>query len=97
MSFDRFKMFAGFYRAFSSEAYKDTMRAVEHLASSNLLLLERKPEEERREILAKAQSLTEKLSDAVANEAPMVASLALLTAVRVYERFIQEQADRYRK
>jgi hypothetical protein len=95
MEISKWKLFGGYFRAYSSEAYKDTMRAVEHLVSASLLLLDRKPAEERREILAKAQALTEKLSDAIANESPMVGALALLTAVRVHERLIQEQANRH--
>jgi hypothetical protein len=63
-----------------------------NLASASLLLLDGKPEEEKREILAKAQALTERLSDAIAKEAPMVGALAVLTAARVHERLIQEQA-----
>jgi hypothetical protein len=94
MKIGKLKLFGGYFRAYSSEAYQDTMRAFEHLASASLLLLDRKSEEERREILAKAKDLTEKLSDVVANEIPMVGALALLTAVRVHERLIQEQANK---
>lgn len=72
MEIGRLKLFGGYFRAYSSESYKGTMRAVEHLASTSLLLLDRKSEVEKREILAKAQALTEKLSDVVASEAPMV-------------------------
>jgi hypothetical protein len=69
------------------------MRAVEHLASTSLLLLGRKPEEERREILAKAQGLTEKLSCTVGEEAPLIGTLALLTAIRIHEGLIQQQGE----
>jgi hypothetical protein len=94
MGIGKLKLFGEYFHAYSSEAYSDTMRAAEHLASSCLLLLARKPEVERRDILAKAQDLTEKLSVAVANEAPTIGALALLTAVRVHERLIQQQAEK---
>ena len=97
MEISKLKLFGEYFRAFSSEAYEDTVRAADHLASTSLLLLDRKPEEERREILAKAQALTERISAAVANETPMVGALALLTAVRVHERLIQEQANKHPK
>ncbi|MGB9204056.1 MAG: hypothetical protein WCB94_08825 [Terriglobales bacterium] len=95
MEISKLNLLGGYFRAYSSEAYKDTLRTVEHLASTSLLLLERKSEAEKRDILAKAQALTEKLSDTVANESPLVGVLALLTAVRVHERLIQEQANKH--
>ena len=77
--------------------YQDTMRAVERLASESLVLLDSKPEEERKAILARAQELTEKLSEVVGCDTPLVASVALLTEIRVLERLIQQQADKHRR
>jgi hypothetical protein len=92
MALGKWKEFGAYWRAYSSEWYKETTRAAEHLASSSLTLLENKPEEERRIILSKAQSLSEKLTNVVASEAPMVGAVALMTALRVHEQLIQEQA-----
>jgi hypothetical protein len=94
MKIGNFKLFGEYFRAYSSEAYNETMHAFETLASASLLLLDRKPEEERRQILAKAQEITQELLELVANESPMVGALGLLTAVRVHERLIQERAKK---
>jgi hypothetical protein len=72
------------------------MHAVERLARETMLLLDGKPEGERREILAKAQNLTEKLTDLAALEQPMVSVLGLLTAVRVYEQLLQQEAGKHK-
>lgn len=40
MLLDKLQLFGGYFRAYSSEPYEDTMRATENLASSSLLLLE---------------------------------------------------------
>jgi len=92
MNLGKWKLFGSYYRTYSSEAYNDTMRATEQLARDSILVLNRKPEDERREILAKAQCLTEKISETFENEAPMVAALGLLTAIRVLEQMIKNQA-----
>jgi hypothetical protein len=88
----RWKMFGTYFRAYSSDAYKDTVRAVENLAGSSMALLDNKTEEERRALLSKAESLTEKVFDAVETETPLVVALALMTALRAHEHFIQQQA-----
>jgi|ERR1039458_6609414 hypothetical protein len=92
MALGKWKMFGSYFRAYSSEAYEDTMRAVENLAGSSLALLNNKPQEERRAILSKAESLTEKVFDAVETETPLVVALALMAALCAHERLIQEQA-----
>lgn len=96
MNLGKWKLFSAYRRVYASEAYDETMRATEQLARDSLLLLDRKPEEERREVLAKAQSLTEKISETFENEAPMVAALGLLTAIRVLDRTIKDQAAQLR-
>jgi hypothetical protein len=73
------------------------MRAAENLAGSSLALLDNKPEEERRTILSKAESLTEKVFDVVETETPLVVALALLTALRAHEHLIQRQARENRQ
>jgi hypothetical protein len=88
----KWKMFGSFFRAYSSEAYEDTVRAVENLAGFSLALLDTKPDEERRAILSKAEILTEKVFDAVETETPLVVALALMTALRAHEHLIQQQA-----
>jgi hypothetical protein len=92
MSLGKWKLFGGYHRAYSSEAYKDTMRAVEHLASNTLLLLDSKPADEQ-SILTKARSLSDKLADVAGTETPLVVALAFLTSIRVLERVIQQQAN----
>jgi hypothetical protein len=52
---DKLKVCGEYFRAYSSEAYDDTIRATKKLASTSLLLLQRKTEEERREMLAKGK------------------------------------------
>jgi len=89
----KWKMFGQFYRVHNSETYKDTMRSVDKLASTSLMLLNRKSAEEQREILARAESLTEKINDAVAEEIPLVIVLSLLTALRVHEHNVQQHVE----
>ena len=97
MNLGKWKLFSAYHHVYASEAYNETMRATEQLARDSLLLLDRKPEEERREILAKAENLTERISETLESEAPMVASLGLLTAIRVLERMIKDQAAALRR
>jgi hypothetical protein len=54
MGINKLKLLGEHFRTYSSEAYDDTMRACETLASASTLLVNRKPEEERRQILARA-------------------------------------------
>jgi hypothetical protein len=96
MNLGKWKLFSAYNRVYASETYNDTMRAAEQLARDSFLLLDRKPEEEKRQILAKARSLTERISNTFAGEAPMVASLGLLTAIRVLEKMIKDQAAELR-
>jgi hypothetical protein len=92
MKLGKWKLFGSYFRTYSSDAYNDTMSAVERLARDSILVLNRKPEDERREILARAQIVTERISETFDNEAPMVAAIGLLTAVRVLEQMIKNQA-----
>jgi len=94
MALAKWKMLGSYFRVHSSEAYKDTVRAVEHLAATSLALLDGKAENERHLILDKAQGLTDKVFDAVETEAPLVVALALMTALRAHEHLIQQQAKR---
>lgn len=87
------KRFTDYNRAYSSEMYNETMRAVEQLSAHSLVLLEQKPDEERRAILENAQGLTEKIIDVVEKEKPFVAAIALLMAVRVLERHVVTLAE----
>src|ERR1700733_928111 len=89
----KLNLFGEYYHAFSNETYNEIMRATEHLASSTFVVLARKPEEERRAILIKAQALTNKLTDVADGENPIVAALAFLAAIRTLEQLIQQQAD----
>jgi len=89
--------FVEYYQAFSNETYNEIMRATEHLASNTLVVLARKPEAERCAILNKAHALTNRLTDTVDGENPMVAALALLAAIRAVEQLVQRQADQRSK
>lgn len=86
--------FGEYHRALSSEECKDVIKATEHLASNAFFQLDRKPESERRELLARAHALTEHFLDSVAGENPMVASLALLGALRTLDRFVQQESEK---
>lgn len=92
-----FSKFGKAYRVYRSETYKDTMGAVERVAASTLLLIDSKPEAEQSEILARVSSLAEKLNDTVAEEIPLVGAVALLTALRVLDRVLQQNADSLRR
>jgi len=48
---EKWKLLGKHYRVYSSETYKDTMQAVDRVASTSALLLQSKSEEERRQIL----------------------------------------------
>ena len=83
-----------YYRAFSSEQYNEVIKATEHLASNTFISLSRRTDSERREVLARAHRLTETLLDSVAGENPMVASLALLAAIRTLDLFVRQESDK---
>jgi len=89
-------MFGSYFRAYSSETYSDTVRAVENFAGSSLALLDRKSDEERLDILARAERLTEKVFDAVETEVPLVVALALIAALHTHDKLIQQQAEQNR-
>jgi hypothetical protein len=89
---EKWKLFGKHYRAYSSETYKDTMQAVDRVASTSLLLLQSKSEEERRQILDRAANLVGKLTEAIAEEIPLVVVTALLLTLRVQEQMLGEQA-----
>ncbi len=91
-----FSKFGKAYRVYGSEAYRDTMRAVEKVAGATLLLIDSKPEEEQQQILARVSSLVEKLNETVAEETPLVGAVALLMALRVHEQVVQQHADRFK-
>ena len=97
MKISNLKLFGEYFRSYSSKPYSETMHAFETLASASLVLLDQKPEEERRQILARAQDLTLKLLELVETEPPMVGAMGLLSAVRVHEGLIQEQAKKTNK
>jgi len=86
------KLFGEYFRSYASQPYEETMHAFENLASTSILLLDRKPEEEKRQILAAAEALTLKLLEQVEGVPPMIGALGLLSAVRVHEALIQQQA-----
>ncbi len=89
--------FGEYNRALSREECKDVIKATEHLASNAFFLLDRQTESERQEVLARAHGLTEHFLDSVAGENPMVASLALLGALRTLERFVQQEVERRKR
>lgn len=89
--------FGEYHRALSKEECKEVIKAAEHLASNAFFQLDRQTESERQEVLAKAHVLTEHFLDSVAGENPMVASLALLGALRTLERFVQHEVEKREK
>ena len=72
--------------------FKETMQSVEKLASGCFLVLDGKSELERLALLAKAETLTDAVTDVIAADSPVVAVLALLMAARIYEHHVSEQA-----
>lgn len=92
MRFRNWKLFGEYYKVCSSESYKETVNATEHLARECLLLLHTKAEPERNEILQQAQQLSTTLSMFVAEERPLIGALALLSAVRIHEELIRQHA-----
>ncbi|HEY1526976.1 MAG TPA: hypothetical protein VGH51_12115 [Candidatus Angelobacter sp.] len=92
MRLGRWKLFGGYFRTYSSQPYKETVEAAEHLAAESLLILERKSEEERRQIFERATELTERFWDAAEKEPPLVVAFALLTALRTHHQLLQTQA-----
>jgi hypothetical protein len=94
MGIDNAKLFGEFYDVYSSETYDETIGAAEHLTSTSLLLLSRKTEGERRDILAKVEALTGRLNDTICEDAPLVVALALLNTVCAVERLVQSRAGK---
>jgi len=72
------------------DAYNNSRHAAECLAGV-FLLLEGKPEEERREILVEAESLAHRIVETFDGKKPATAALGLMFAIRVLEKMVEDQ------
>jgi hypothetical protein len=80
-------------RIIESETYKQTMQCTDRIATAAYALLAEKPQDEQPIILRRVTELSSKLHDVVAEETPLIVSLALLTAIRMHEQAVQQRAD----
>ena len=88
-----FKKVGKTMRVLESEAYKDTIKSTERLAQSTYSLLAEKSPEEAGLIGSRATELSVKIQEIVGEEKPLVAALAILTALRVLDRHVQQQVE----
>jgi len=92
--FKKLKQFRSAYEVFSSDAYKETMSSLERVAGSTHRLLAAKPREQQIEISARVRQLTDKITDLISDEIPLVAGLSLTTAIRVLDETLQQESSR---
>ena len=86
------KLFGKHRGVYSSDTYKDTLHAVERVASSSLTLFHSKSAEEKLQITDRISTLTQKFGDIADEEQPLVVGMALLTALRVFDELLQREA-----
>jgi hypothetical protein len=88
-----FKEFGKNKRIFQSEMYKETMISTERIAQGTYRLLADKSAEEVGLIGSRATELSLKIQEVVGEEKLLVAGLAILTALRVLDQHVQQQAE----
>lgn len=88
-----FKKVGKTMRILESKAYKDTIKSTERLAQSTYSLLAEKSAEEVDLIGSRATELSLKVQEIVGEDKPLVAALAILTALRVLDRHVQQQVE----
>lgn len=89
-----FSRFYKAHRVLDSESYRDTIKSVEKIAVASYGLLADKPDEEKAQILERVNGLSEKLTDVIGDEKPLVAALTLLTALRVQHHLIEQSLEK---
>lgn len=87
-----FKRVGKTMRILESETYKDTFKTAERVAQGAYQLLAEKSPEEAGLVVCRASELSEKILELVGEEKLLVAGLAFLTAVRVLDQHVQQQA-----
>jgi len=92
-----FKKVGKTMRILESETYKDTIKSTERLAQSSYCLLAEKSPEEVDLIGSRATELSVKIQEIVGWEKPLVAALAILTALRVLDQHVQQQVGDLRE
>jgi hypothetical protein len=97
MTRSMWKLLAGHQDAYSREAFEEIMGAALNVVTSGFVLVEEKSEEERRALNAKVEIFTDKLMHTLTDEAPIVASLGLISAVSAYEQKVREEAKLLRE
>jgi hypothetical protein len=80
-------------RIFQSDTYKETIKSTERVAQGTYRLLAEKSPEEAGLIGSRATELSVKIQEIVGEEKLLVAGLALLTALRVLDQHVQQQAE----
>ena len=88
-----FKKVGKTIRILESQTYKDTIKSAERVAQGTYQLLAEKSPEEVNLIGRRASDLSVKIQEIVGEEQLLVAGLALLTALRVLDQHVQQQAE----
>jgi flagellar biosynthesis/type III secretory pathway chaperone len=88
-----FKKVGKTMRVLESETYKDTIKSTERLAQSSYCLLAEKSPDEAGPISSRATELSLKIQEIVGEEKPLIAALAILTALRVLDQHVQQQVE----
>jgi hypothetical protein len=88
-----FKKVGKTMRILESQTYKDTIKSAERVAQGTYQLLAEKSPEEVNLIGGRASDLSIKIQEIVSEEQLLVAGLALLTALRVLDQHVQQQAE----
>ena len=86
--FKKLRQFRNYQQAYSTESFSETMKAVEQLASSSLVLLGAKSKEEQSAIVTRVSVLAAELLDCASAEIPLVVTLSLLSAARIHHQNI---------
>lgn len=90
MSDSDWEKFRSYHLTYASEGFKRIMLNIENLAASTTAVLRNTTEEDRKAVYARAERITDQISNLVAGELPLVASLSLITAISAYEQVIRK-------
>jgi hypothetical protein len=87
----------GYNKVVRSEEYDKMMHAAHILTTSSLSIAMYKSPEEKKQIAEEADRLFQKLWECIGKEPPLVASLALLTAIDTTVELLNEQAQNHQQ
>ena len=88
-----FKKVGKTMRILESETYRDTVKTADRVAQGTYQLLAEKSSEEAGLVVGRASELSDKILEVVGEEKLLVAGLALLMALRVWDQHVQQQAE----